>query len=328
MVERARRLDPLEPAHDVTKAVFLMYDRGDVVGAESLLRNVLQRQPQYVPALVRLGELDMCCRADPSEAVELLERAIALDPGMHWPRRVLLRSYLNAGDVAAAESVATDSPGPQEVLQLVLLVRKADWLNAGEVAYDALMQRQVAPIDEPVAVFAIRRHARLTGDYMRAGAALTGMSNTTWGADGAPSVPAKPGVRAASLGLADLLQQTGDPARTRALLDEVLGQMGAELRSPGRFPTWYYSSMGLARALRGESAQALAWLQRGADAGTMLHDWDLLTGSEPAFDPLRGTAEFDALRARVKAHAARERAELDALRAQGRIPRRDGASAK
>ena len=83
MLEHARRLDPLEPGHDVTKAVFLLYDRGDVRGAEALLRNVLQRKPDYLPATMRLGEL-LWRTGDMSEAAKYLEQSIKLDPRAHW----------------------------------------------------------------------------------------------------------------------------------------------------------------------------------------------------------------------------------------------------
>ena len=43
LLDRARRIDPLEPDHDVFKAVFLFYERGDVSGADELLEEVLER---------------------------------------------------------------------------------------------------------------------------------------------------------------------------------------------------------------------------------------------------------------------------------------------
>jgi tetratricopeptide (TPR) repeat protein len=114
MLEHARRLDPLEPRHDVTKAVFLLYERGDVRGADALLRDVLRRQPLYLPAITRLGEIAWCCDANPSEAIQYLEQAIALDPLAHWPRRPLVRAYLDAGDERAARDVARSAPRSPE----------------------------------------------------------------------------------------------------------------------------------------------------------------------------------------------------------------------
>ena len=57
MLDRARKLDPLEPAHDVTKSVFLFYERGDIQGANALLVGVLKRHRGYAPALARLSAI-------------------------------------------------------------------------------------------------------------------------------------------------------------------------------------------------------------------------------------------------------------------------------
>jgi hypothetical protein len=43
LLDRARKLDPLEPGHDVTKALFLWFDRADLQGANALLVGVLKR---------------------------------------------------------------------------------------------------------------------------------------------------------------------------------------------------------------------------------------------------------------------------------------------
>ena len=58
LLDRARKLDPLEPAHDVTKSVFLADELSDVEGARELLRDVVARNPRYVPALARLCEMN------------------------------------------------------------------------------------------------------------------------------------------------------------------------------------------------------------------------------------------------------------------------------
>jgi TolB-like protein len=323
-LERARRIDPLEPAHDVAKAVFLLYDRGDLVGAEGLLRNVLQRQPQYVPALTRLGELEYCCGADPSEAIVLLERAIALDPRAVYPRRVLVRAYLAVGDVGAAEAVAANSPGATDSLQVPVLVRQGEWRRAGEAAYAALAQQQTGPIDEFAVTLAIRRDARFTGDHGRAIAALEELAGVTWRADGSPDVASRPGLRVASLGLADMLQASGDVDRARRLIDLVLEQMTAELRAPNRRELWYHHGMSVALALRGDFAQALDWIRRGVEQGYAGGDLGIMLDAEPAFDGLRESPEYRALEHRVLEHARRERAELERLRDAGELARAGG----
>ncbi|MEY2920036.1 MAG: hypothetical protein RL261_1341, partial [Pseudomonadota bacterium] len=323
MLDRARRLDPLEPAHDVTKSVFLLYDSGDVSGAETLLSNVLQRLPTYLPAVTRLGELEWCCRADPSAAIEHLERAIALDPRAHWARRPLVRAYLDVGDVRAAEAVIEESTGPKDVLRLPVLVYRGEWEKAGELAYSALDRQLVTPIDERVAVIAIRRHARLTGQYPRAITALDVLSGVTWAADGVPRVPSRPGLRVAVFGLADMLQQSGETLRARALLDEFIAQMGREMRGTGRHETWYYQGMSVALALSGQADRAIDWLQRGVEAKALLHDGACVLEGDPAYDVLRVDPRFQALERQMRDHESRERAELAQARAAGVVPARD-----
>ena len=320
LLDRARRLDPVEPAHDVTKAVFLLYDRGDVGGAEALLRNVLQRRPDYPPALARLGELKFCCRADPSEAIELLERATALDHEAQWPRRLLVRSYLDVDDVDAAARIVEQWPGPKDLLQLPVLAYRGHWRRAGVLAYAAASHQQLGAIDEGIASLALRRHARLTGQYERAIDTLAGLAGVTWRADGSAIVPPRPGLRVTGLALADVLQASGRHDAAQRLLDEQIEQMRAELESSGRAATWYWWSFSQAFALRDDPAQALDWLARGE----RMHIWGSdrwLLDVDPAFDGLRTRPEFEAVRQRALAHARKERAEVDALRAAGRIAR-------
>jgi TolB-like protein/DNA-binding winged helix-turn-helix (wHTH) protein/Tfp pilus assembly protein PilF len=322
LLDRARRLDPLEPAHDVTKSVFLLYDRGDVRAADSLLLGVLQRQPQFVPALVRRGELAWCCDADASTAIELLERALAIDPDAQWPRRALLRAYLDVGDVHAADAVIAGAGGAKIVLQVPVLGYRGQWRQAGVAAYAALEQGLVTPLDELAVVVAIRRHARLTGQFDRASTALEQLAGVSWQPDGSPRVPHRPGLRVASVGLADMLQTGGSKTRARALLDRLVAQMEAELGAPGRMNTWYCHGMSVALALRGEPDRALEWLRRGVEAGSLAHDAWLIIEGDPAFDALRQDADFAELVQQVRTGAAREAVELAQLRAAGLVPRR------
>lgn len=323
LLERARRLDPLEPAHDVTKSVFLLYDRGDVRAADSLLLGVLQRHPQFVPALVRRGELAWCCDADVSTAIELLEQALAIDPQAQWVRRSLVRAYLDVGDVRAANAVTDGAGGAKSVLQVSLLSYIGEWRQAGEAAYAALEQGIVTPLDELAVVVSIRRHARLTGQFDRAITALEKRSGVSWRQDGSPRVPHRPGLRVASIGLADMLEAGGSKARARALLDRLVTQMDAELGAPGRMDTWYCHGMSVALALRGEPDRALDWLRRGVEIGSLAHDEWLTLGGDPAFDGMRDLPEYQRLLHQVHAVRDREVAELAQLRAAGRVPPRN-----
>jgi len=322
LLDRARRLDPLEPSHDVTKSVFLLYDRGDVRAADTLLRGALLRQPQFVPALVRRGELAWCCDADASTGIEMLEQALAIDPDTQWARRSLVRAYLDVGDVRAASTVTADAGGAKTVLQVPVLAYTGQWQQAGEAAYAALEQGVVTPIDELAVVLSIRRHARLTGQFDRAITALEQHAGVSWQQDGSPRVPRRPGLRVTSIGLADTLQAAGHAAKARLPPDQVLAQVGAELRAPGRTDTWYCYGMSVALALRGEPERALDWLRRGVEISSLAHDEWLILGGDPAFDGMRNLPAFQQLLQQIHAIRDREAAELAQLRTEGRVPQR------
>jgi tetratricopeptide (TPR) repeat protein len=287
-----------------------------------LLLGVLQRQPQFVPALIRRGELAWCCGADASTAIELLEQALAIDPQAQWARRSLVRAYLDVGDVHAANAVIAGAGGEKTVLQVSVLSYTGEWRQAGEAAYAALEQGLVTPLDEVAVVVSIRRHARLTGQFDRAITALEKRSGVSWQHDGSPKVPHRPGLRVTSVGLADMLQAGEQPAQARLLLEQLLAQMRSELRVPGRAETWYCHGIGVALALRGEPDRALDWLRRGVKIGSLAHDEWVTLGGDPAFDGMRDLPEFQRLLREVHAVREREAAELAQLRAAGRVPQR------
>ena len=68
------RLDPLEPAHNVTMAIYLHYERGDVNGAVDLLLEGLKLDPQYQPALTRLGEIRLFAQGQVAEGTHWVSR--------------------------------------------------------------------------------------------------------------------------------------------------------------------------------------------------------------------------------------------------------------
>ena len=64
---------------------------------------MLERNPLYVPALVRLADVRWCGQGRHAESVALAEQAVALDPGNETAWRHLSMSYLSLGEPAAAE---------------------------------------------------------------------------------------------------------------------------------------------------------------------------------------------------------------------------------
>ena len=192
MLDRARKLDPLQPAYDVTKAVFLLYERGDVQSSENLLLDVLRRNPDYQPALARLSEIRIYVLGQSADGIESAERALELDPLAEEMRRGLVRAYLDVADVPAAEQVADAAPHEMPVRRLPILLYQRDWLRAGEAAYDSVARQTISPKDSSLVVAAVRMHARATGNYERARTALESMSGVRWDETDGTMLPARP----------------------------------------------------------------------------------------------------------------------------------------
>ena len=110
-------------------------------------------------------------------------------------------------------------------------------------------------------VAAIRIHARTSGDLERARIALESMAGVRWDAGGA-ELPARPDMREAAIGLADVLMAMGREKQGRQLLGAILGRMDHEIRKEGRTELWYQKSHSIALALDNQPEEAIAMLQR------------------------------------------------------------------
>jgi hypothetical protein len=149
------------------------------------------------------------------------------------------------------------------------------------------------------------------------------LSGVRWTADDAPIVPERPNFRISTVGLADMLQLSGDAARARTLLRTVMARMQAEMHTGERSELWYYASMSIALALAGERDEALDWLERGVAAGPLRRGSGDFLAREPAFDRLHATPRFRALLEIVRQQSVKEHAELEVLRDSGVVPRRN-----
>ena len=102
MLEKARKLDPLEIRLDVLKALYLEWGPGNYAEADRILQAVLERDPLFVPALVRLADVRWGGQGRHAEAVALGEQAVALDPDNETAWRHLVLSYISVGEVKSA----------------------------------------------------------------------------------------------------------------------------------------------------------------------------------------------------------------------------------
>jgi TolB-like protein/Tfp pilus assembly protein PilF len=320
MVEKARRLDPLELRLDVIKATYLLFGSGDMKQAAQVAEAVLERDPLYVPALVRLADArwSMGKHAD---AVALAEQAVALDPENETAWRHLVTSYLSLGEPAAAEVALRHISDHPALGSLLLNLYRSDWRKAGEAAYALIAAGPTYRQIESHIALAIRRHARVTGDYPRAIEALEKWASVTWEGN-EPVLGGQLDLGFGVASLADMLMASGRNDRARALLVEFLADADVQINRYGRGEIWLNGGRAIAYALLGRPDEAIATLQRQSQVGFLSQLWRVTLEHEPAFDSLRARKDFQALLADVRANEAREREQFLRMRADGLIPKR------
>jgi TolB-like protein/Tfp pilus assembly protein PilF len=328
MLDRARKLDPLEPGHDVAKSVFLIYERSDLQGANDLLVEVLREHPKYVPALLRLCELRSFGMGRLADGVLYCEQALAIDPLSAETRLHLFRKYLDLDETAAAQQVARNAGRDSLVLQVLLQMYARDWVRAGEGAYDAVARRTASPTVIRTMLGAIQMHARVTGDTRRARIALEELGAVSWDTTGRPTWPAGSWEMNFVIPLADAMMLDGERERGQRLLAEAIARIDHEIRDLGRPEYWYSGSRALALALHGDREAAIAMLQRSMNESNRASvNWWYNLQLEPAYATLRQDPRFQELVRKVREHIGAERRELDRMRREGIVPdRRTGDS--
>lgn len=320
MLEKARRLDPLDMRLDVLKALYLLWGPGDIAQAAQIAESVLQRDPLYVPALLRLAEIRWTGQDRYAEAIALGEQAVALDPGNEMAWRYLSMFYLSAGDTAAANNALKHS-SEYSGLQVILQVHRGEWRKAGESAYSLIAGGTSYRQIESEIALAISQHAKVTGDYPRAIKALEEWALVSWD-DGEPVLEGQLDMGANVAALADMLMATGKTDEARALLGELLADTDVQIKRYGRGEVWLNGGRARALALLGRPDEAVATLQRQAALGFLDHSWRVSLDAEPAFDTLRARADFKALVSDARAVEAREHAKLLEMRKEGQVPNR------
>ena len=323
MLDRARKLDPLEAGYDVTKALFLLMERADLTGAEALLASVVKRNPDYLPALARLAELHILM-GQAASSIRYGERALALDPEQEMTRRNLISAYVDLGEMSAAAQLLADSELQSTPRRLKLLMREQDWRRAGETAYESLANdMMLSDIEAAMHIAAIRMYARQTGDFERARNVLEDLSGVRWDPAGYATLPTTGSpLRDAAIGLVDVLFASGQAERGRRLLGTIIGRMQHEIADLGRPAFWYYRWHPAALAMNGDRDAALAMMERSMASGLGPGDWWYYYESEPALEPLRQDARFKAMLRTVRSRVEVQRRELDRMRSEKIVPDR------
>jgi TolB-like protein/DNA-binding winged helix-turn-helix (wHTH) protein/tetratricopeptide (TPR) repeat protein len=315
LLERAVEIDPL-----AAPARFYLMDYADPgrVEYEPMLQDLLAIDPDYYPGLQRLAMFRWIFHDSPSQAIELIERAIAADPQNPWARQSAALYYLDIDDAAAAADVATPTPISLAGATPGLALHAGDWHRAGIAAQRpesfvfeffetqfndeahrdmALRTRNYASAED----LFCRRHNLCTGKPLEVG--LFNFRATTQ--------------------LAHLQLVQGNTAWAKEILEAVIAWIDADDKYG---PVFNLRTRAQALMLLGRRDEALGDLARGLTVDHDHTEWWYTFERDPVFDEVRETEEFRKLAADARRFAARERAAVEELRRQGKIPRRPTTS--
>jgi TolB-like protein/DNA-binding winged helix-turn-helix (wHTH) protein/Tfp pilus assembly protein PilF len=313
VLKRALWVDPLSASAHLKDAVLTLAESG-IKASEQKNLQVLQLDPNFVPALQRYGMFRWRFDGKLVEAIQYIEHAIALDPNNSRLRQNAEALYLDLDDLTAARDVAAGTL-PNVRTTALLSMHEGDWRRAGLAAYDeAGWTKDDDLCQNWLASEAIRDYAMKTGDLSRAIAFI----KLKYYLDDAPAVQLDPCSFRAAVYLSQLMAAAGHGAQALALRRAASSWLDANA-------TKYFTGAGRLHAtillLDGKQDAALTELADAFRSGSYA-DWWYTIKYDPLWVPLHGDPRFKAIAADVRRYVDAERSQLEVLRQHGDVPRR------
>jgi len=317
VLTRALWVDPMSANAHFTDADVSLFDSGVEV-SESKLLQVLELDPNFVPALQRYGLHLWLIYGKLAEAIQVIEHAIAIDPKNSLSRHYAMTMYLDLDDPKAARAVIAGMP-PSARAAGLLSMHVGDWRRAGLSAYDEEGWTRGNEICEFWQSAALRDYALKTGELSRAIAFI----RSKFYLGDAPAEHLELCNLRAAVYLSQLLAAAGQTDRALALRRAASSWNDANEAK-------YLGDSHRVRAgvllLDGKTDAALAELAESFRLGFYAHWWYTIN-YDPLWLPLHGDARFQAIAADVHRYVEAQRSELEALRRQGAVPRRGDPAA-
>jgi len=311
MLQRAIRIDPLSP-----RAYFWRVMRQkpfDPADAEAGMLKVLEIDPDYVPALQRYAKYRWIMHGEIAEAIQLIERALALDATNPWLLHTAVAMYLDVGDEDTARALLAGSEHPEIAGRLLVLLRDGDVPGAGAAALEE--SAFANGLFENWGVYeALRDWALASGDYTQV---ISQIDRYT--ALGDRETPISMRNFRAVPAFAEVHMLQGNDEFARALLDRCIRWID-DVHLPQLSDVYALRVKASAQMLLGETDLALQTLRSSFESLDYLQWWYTIR-RDPVWAPLRGTPAFEAIKKSVDQHIARQAAQLDGLRDTGMIPR-------
>src|SRR6185369_9544678 len=163
---------------------------------------------------------------------------------------------------------------------------------------------------------------RVSGELPAARAALEQIADLRWSSDDEPVFPELFDMRAALIGVADMLSLEGKDEQARRLLRRVLSEDDRAVRDYKRGAMWTRVARAAALSMLGDGDGAIETLKAAErDSSLMMKHWMILH-LDPSFDSIRRRPEFRRIVAGMERRASEERHLLDGLRKEGLVPNR------
>jgi TolB-like protein/DNA-binding winged helix-turn-helix (wHTH) protein/Tfp pilus assembly protein PilF len=309
ILKRALWVDPVSPSARLLDAEFRLWDSGSVVTERRTLE-VLELDPDFVPALQRYAKFRWGVDGKLAEAIQYIERAIRLDPNNPRLRNTAMNIYLDLGDERAARDVAAGIPtGARADVPLAMYVGELQ--EAARAAYDqAGWAYNIC--ENWLAAEALRDEALHSGDLERAMAAI----KLHYGFAAAPAAHLDACSYHAAVYLSQLQETAGHAESASALRRAVSTWIDA---NADKYPWRTRQLRAAIRLLDGQRDAALAELRDSFRSGYSMGWWYTLE-HDPLWLPLHGDPRFQAILVQVRRYIGAQRAELDTLRRRGGVP--------
>jgi Tfp pilus assembly protein PilF len=318
ILTRALWVDPMSPSAHFADAIFSFVDAG-VGTSEQKTLQVLELDPNFVPALLYYGKVRWLIEGKLAEAIQVIEHAIALDPKNSLVRHAAMTVYLDLGDAKAARAVVAGMPPSPRALGL-LAMYDGDWRRAGLAAYD----EEGWTRDDDQCEFwqseALRDYALKTGELNRA---ITFIKSKYYFAD-SPAAHLSVCNKGAAVDLSQLLAAAGQAGQASALRSAASSWNDA---SEAKYLADSHRVRAGVLLLDGKQDAALAELAQSFRSGFYAQWWYTMNYN-PLWLPLHGDARFQAIAADVRRYIEAQRSELESLRRQGSVPRRGEPAAR
>jgi tetratricopeptide (TPR) repeat protein len=301
------------------KGLVLMNSHGDIKEIKALMMQALNANANYFPALTRLGQIYVGEEDRTADGIELMERALTIDPKATWIREALATEYLHLGEAAAAQDVLQAEGGDIRGAQACVLVLQGNEQGAAQFAYAFLSVPHpgTVPTSEICAAAAIRNEAIRTGQFARAIRVLQGQYAQHVG-----SLEEDDAVRFSviwGLPYAETLLAKGEQARGTQLARAILAEVERVIDHPDTQPmSRYWRARAL--AVLGERSEAMAALESAVAHGFAFRPW--MFDHEPSIVALRSDPRYQKMYARQMQWVDEQRAALTELRKAHRIPER------